>query len=56
MTDNNEKSKNPYDVELPQSVIDSFSRFLLPEIRQWYESEKGQHIFHEWEQAHSKDK
>jgi hypothetical protein len=56
MADKGRKSKNPYDVELPQSVINSFARFLLPEIRRWYESEEGVLAFHEWEREHSKDK
>lgn len=40
--------KSPYDVELPQSIIDSFARFLVPEIRKFYESEQGQKEFAEW--------
>jgi hypothetical protein len=53
MTDS--KSKNPYDAELPQSVIKSFDRFLLPEIRKFYASEEGQKKLLEWGQEHSKD-
>lgn len=41
----NEKLQSPYDVELPQSIIESFARFLLPEIRKFYESEQGQKDF-----------
>jgi hypothetical protein len=50
MAENNSKQDNPYDVELPQSVIDSFARFLLPEIRKFYNSEQGQKEFIEWEE------
>lgn len=36
------------DLELPQSIIDSFARFLLPEIRKYYTSEQGQREFETW--------
>ena len=49
MADHDSKPKNSYDVELPQSVIESFARFLLPEIRKFYASEKGQQTFKEWQ-------
>lgn len=41
------------DIELPQSVIDSFARFLVPEIRKYYDSEQGQREFAEWQEAHN---
>ena len=37
-----EKHQNPYEIELPQSIIDSFARFLVPEIQKFYASEQGQ--------------
>lgn len=37
-----------YDIELPQSIIESFARFLVPEIRKYYGSEQGQREFEEW--------
>ncbi|MFQ9951431.1 MAG: hypothetical protein ACLRV9_03835 [Clostridium sp.] len=37
-----EKHQNPYTIELPQSIIDSFSRFLVPEIQKFYASEQEQ--------------
>ena len=37
------------EIELPQEIIDSFARFLVPEIRKYYESEEGQREFNEWE-------
>jgi len=40
--------KEPRDIELPQAIIDSFARFLVPEIRKYYESEQGQREFQEW--------
>ncbi|WP_312731399.1 hypothetical protein [Enterococcus sp.] len=45
--------QNPYDVELPQSIIESFARFLLPEIRKFYASEEGQKTFREWQEQHN---
>lgn len=45
-----ENSNNPYDIELPQSIIDSFARFLVPEIRKFYDSEQGQKEFAEWQE------
>jgi len=34
-------------IMLPQSIVDSFARFLVPEIRKFYESEEGQCEFEE---------
>ena len=39
------------DLELPQSIIDSFARLLLPEIRKYYHSEQGQKAFEAWKQT-----
>ena len=43
------EEKTDRDIELPQSIIDSFARFLVPEIRKFYESEQGKREFAEWE-------
>ena len=44
-----EHSKNQQrDIQLPQEIIDSFARFLVPEIRKYYDSEEGQRAFQEW--------
>lgn len=48
-----ERRQNPYEVELPQSIIDSFARFLVPEIQKFYASEKGQKELAEWEKKSS---
>lgn len=53
MADKESTQRNPYEVELPQSVVESFARFLLPEIRKFYASEEGQREFQEWEQQHN---
>ena len=40
--------QDKYDIELPQSIIDSFARFLVPEIREYSESKQGHREFEEW--------
>lgn len=42
------------DIELPQEIVESFARFLVPEIRKYYESEQGQREFKEWEEQQKK--
>lgn len=44
-----EKQSQSDDVELPQSIIESFAKFLVPEIRKFYDSEQGQKEFAEWQ-------
>lgn len=46
---NQKKRQEQYDVELPQSIIDSFARFLVPEIQKFYASEQGQKELITWE-------
>lgn len=41
-----------YEIELAQSVIDSFARFLIPEIRKYYASEQGQKEYEAWRKEH----
>ena len=48
-----EKRQDPYEIELPQSIIDSFARFLVPEIQKFYASEQGQKELAEWEKKSS---
>jgi hypothetical protein len=51
MQDNKPQNSSKYnELELPQSVIDSFARFLVPEIRKYYESEQRQREFAEWQE------
>lgn len=40
--------RNKFDIELPQSIIDSFARHLVSEIRAYHDSEEGQAAFEEW--------
>jgi len=51
-----DEEKTVRDVELPQSIIDSFARFLVPEIRKFYDSEEGQHEYAEWQKKQNKEK
>lgn len=51
-----ESSKNPYGIELPQSIIESFARFLVPEIRKFYDSEQGRKEFAEWQELQTEYK
>lgn len=55
MADNDRQPKDPYDVELPQSIIESFARFLVPLIREYYASEQGQREFKEWQERQKKN-
>ena len=48
--------KEPHNIELPQSIIDSFARFLVPEIRKYYESEQEQREFEAWEAKQEQEK
>lgn len=48
-----EKRQNPYEIELPQAIIDSFARFLAPEIQKFYASKQGQKELEKWEKAYS---
>ena len=47
-----EKHQEQYDIELPQSIVDSFARFLVPEIRKLYASEEGQKELEEWKKKY----
>ena len=47
------KCQSAYKIELPQSIIDSFARFLVPEIRKLYASEEGQKELEEWKKKYS---
>lgn len=46
--------KAAYEIELPQAIIETFARFLVPEVRKYYDSEQGQREFAEWQKAASK--
>ena len=51
MQDNNSKIyTKSNEVELPQSIINEFARFLVPQMRKFYDSEQGQQAFVEWKE------
>ena len=31
-----EEKREKYDIELPQSIVESFARFLVPEMKKYY--------------------
>lgn len=39
------------EIELPQAIIETFARFLVPEMRKYYDSEQGRREFAEWQEA-----
>ena len=43
------------EVVLPQTIVDEFARFLVPEIRKFYESEEGQREFAKWQEKYGAD-
>ena len=47
--------KEPQNIELSQTIIDSFARFLVPEIRKYYESEQGRREFEAWEEKREQE-
>lgn len=50
----NRPDKVDYEIELPQAIIETFDRFLVPEIRKYYDSEQGQREFAEWQETQGK--
>lgn len=36
-----EKNEMYYDIELPKTIIDSFARFLVTEMRNYYTEQEG---------------
>ena len=48
-----EKHQEQYDIELPQSIVDSFARFLVPEIQKFYASEEGRKELEAWKKKYS---
>ena len=40
--------RSKFDIELPQSIINSFAIHLASEIRAYYDSEESQAAFEEW--------
>ena len=49
----NQSDKAAHEIELPQAIIETFDRFLVPEIRKYYDSEQGQREFAEWQKQYN---
>lgn len=47
-------NKTANEIKLPQTIIGTFARFLVPEIRKYYDSEQGQREFAEWQETQGK--
>lgn len=47
----NQPEKAASEIELPQAIIETFARFLVSEIRKYYDSEQGQQEFSEWQET-----
>ena len=45
-----QKKRDEFYIDLPSSIIESFARFLVPEIRKFYQSEEGQKAFQKWQE------
>ena len=48
-----EKRQTPHEIELPQYIIDSLARFLIPEIQKLYASEEGRKELEAWKKKYS---
>ena len=49
-------NKTGREIELPPAIIETFARFLVPEIRKYYDNEQGQREFAEWQETQGKTK
>ena len=44
-------NKTDREIELPQAIIETFARFLVPAIQKYYDSEQGEREFAEWQET-----
>ncbi len=49
-----QSNKTDREIELPPAIIETFARFLVPEIRKYYDNEQGQREFAEWQETQGK--
>ena len=47
-------NKTDREIELPPAIIETFARFLVPEIRKYYDNEQGEREFAEWQETQGK--
>lgn len=43
---------NRNEVELSEEILTSFAKFLVPEIRKFYQSEEGKAYYEKWLKMH----
>ncbi len=43
---------NYNDIELPEELLNSFAKALLPEIRKFYDSDEGKTYYQKWLSKH----
>lgn len=43
---------NHNEAELPKELLTSFAKFLVPEIRKFYQSEEGKAYYEKWLKKH----
>ncbi len=48
-------SKNKFDVDIPNEVLDEFARYITPYIREYYEDREAWVRYREWRLAHGMD-
>lgn len=49
---NDVKVVNKSEVKLSEDILTSFAKFLVPEIREFYQSEDGREYYGEWLKEH----
>lgn len=49
---NNVKVVNKSGVKLSEDLLTSFAKFLVPEIREFYQSEDGRAYYEQWLKKH----
>lgn len=49
------QSADPFNIDLPQEIIDSYARFLIPELRKFYDSDEGKQALAKWREEHEKE-
>lgn len=49
------ESADKFNIELPQSIVDSLARHLVSEIRKFYDSDEGQSAFADWLKQQEED-
>ncbi len=48
-TNNSPSTQATESIDLPQDIIETFARFLVPELQKYYQSEEGKLALANWE-------